>query len=122
MTWASPVDGRGKHRPEQGRTGWALSRGPGVVFRMAAGDPKWSICFLMELSGESWENVTVIDTEIWSDRRANAVSQGVADEEGVLLLPWSSWIHAGGTQPCSEGSQPLPSQGLLKTECASPVS
>lgn len=53
--------GRGKHRPE-------VSRGPGVVFRMTAGDPEWSICSLMELSGESRKIMTVSDMGIWRDR------------------------------------------------------
>lgn len=37
------------------------------------------------------------------------------------MLPWSSWGHAGTTQPCRGEPQPLPSQRLLKTECVSPV-
>lgn len=32
---------------------WVLDRRAGAVFRMVVRDPKWSICSLMELSGES---------------------------------------------------------------------
>lgn len=35
------------------------------------------------------------------------------------MVPWSSWGHVGGTQPYSGGTQPLPSQQLLKTESVS---
>lgn len=38
----------------------------------------------------------------------------------MLKLPWSSWEHAGGTQPSDGGTRPLPYQQLLKTECVSP--
>lgn len=43
--WLGP-DGRGKWRPEQGRMAWAR-----VLCRLASRDPKWSICFLMKLTG-----------------------------------------------------------------------
>lgn len=49
--WPGP-GGRGKLRPEQGRMVWAQSRGARVVFGMTAGDLKWSICSIMELSRE----------------------------------------------------------------------
>lgn len=96
MTSASSVDGGGKHRPEQGRTGWALSRGPGVVFRMAAGDPKRSICFLLELSGESRVIVTASRTETWSDRRANEVTGGGGGGGALMKRECSCSLGAPG--------------------------
>lgn len=42
--------GRDKLRPEQGRMVWVPSRGARAVLGLAAGDPKWSICSVMELS------------------------------------------------------------------------
>lgn len=39
---------------------------------------------------------------------------------GVLMLPWSSRDHPWNSAICG-GTQPLPSQGLLKTACVSPV-
>ena len=53
---------------------WVLSRGPAVVFKMAARDPKGSVCSLMGLSGEIRKRMSVIDTGIWRDMRVNAVN------------------------------------------------
>lgn len=43
---------------------------------MTAGDLKWSIYSLMELSGESTKSMTVTDMGIWRDMRVNAVNMG----------------------------------------------
>lgn len=43
----------GEFRFEEGRMVWVLDRRVGAVFRMVVRDFKWSICFLMELLGES---------------------------------------------------------------------
>lgn len=53
---------------------WVLSRGPRVVFRMAARDLKGSVCSLMGLSGEIRKRMSVINTGIWRDMRVNAVN------------------------------------------------
>lgn len=99
--WLGPGEG-GKRRLEQGRLAWVLSRGPGVVFRMAARDPKGIVCSLIGLSREIRKRMSVIDTGLWRDMRVNAgnmcwliksVHSCSLGAHGVLLVKLSHLVE-----------------------------